>query len=370
MKRVTILSLFFSFFFVGILVAQEITSSEDNFDAEPPIRGFAIEAPFHSGVDNFVKFINEEMGPRKLNTLVLRVDYLYQYTKRPEMADEHAMTYEDVKKIVEACKQYGIRIIPQINLLGHQSWQDSTMQLLKHYPEFDETPWVELPKKGEYKWPNPDGLYCKSYCTLHPGVHEVVFDLVDEICDVFEADAYHAGLDEVFYIGENMCPRCGGKDKAILFADEVNRIRDHLAKSNRTLWMWGDRLINGFETNMGMWEASENGTHGAIDLIAKDVVIADWHYERADKTAVMFALKGFNVVTSPWRKADVALQQQADMKNFRESSAPGLNERFQGILHTSWSPNHMFLRVFNSKMAGPMAGEAETFRALYPKEGE
>ena len=31
-----------------------------------------------------------------------------------------------------------------------------------------------------YEWPNPDGLYCKSYCPLHPEVHDVVFALVDE----------------------------------------------------------------------------------------------------------------------------------------------------------------------------------------------
>jgi len=52
----------------------------------------------------------------------------------------------------------------------------------------------------EYKWPNDDELYCKSYCPLHPEVHDVVFDVVGELTDVFEASAFHAGMDEVFYI--------------------------------------------------------------------------------------------------------------------------------------------------------------------------
>ncbi len=43
-----------------------------------------------------------------------------------------------------------------------------------------------------------DNLYCKSYCPLHPEVHKSSFDLADEICDVFETDAFHAGMDEVF----------------------------------------------------------------------------------------------------------------------------------------------------------------------------
>jgi len=51
---------------------------------------------------------------------------------------------------------------------------------------------------------------------------------VDEICEAFETDAFHAGMDEVFYLGEARCPRCGGKDKAELFAGEVQLLRDHL----------------------------------------------------------------------------------------------------------------------------------------------
>ena len=37
-----------------------------------------------------------------------------------------------------------------------------------------------------------------KHCPLHPDVHKIVFDLVDEICNVFETDAFHAGMDEVF----------------------------------------------------------------------------------------------------------------------------------------------------------------------------
>src|SRR5690606_7580696 len=109
-------------------------------------------------------------------------------------------------------------------------------RLLEVYPQFDETPGVVLPEK--YEWPNDDGLYCKSYCPLHPEVHKVVFDLVDEIVEVFEADAFHAGLDEVFYIGHKDCSRCNGYDPAVLFADEVNRINRHLTIQEKELWMW------------------------------------------------------------------------------------------------------------------------------------
>ena len=165
----------------------------------------------------------------------MRVDYNYEYESHPELRNDNPLSQEDVKQILKVCKKYNIRIIPQFNLLGHQSWHSSPGNLLKEYPEFDETPHIELPEK--YKWPNEDGLYCKSYCPLHPEVHDVVFALVDELCDAFEADAFHAGMDEVFYIGDEKCPRCRGRDKAELFAGEVTKIRNHLALRGRELWV-------------------------------------------------------------------------------------------------------------------------------------
>ena len=192
-------------------------------DSILPVRGLAIAAPSPRNVDSFVVFINRELAPQHVNTLILRIDFRYQFTSYPQLTDENALSKSDVKKLVAAAKKNGIRIIPQVNLLGHQSWASETGKLLQVYPQFDETPWVKIP--AEYKWPNEDSLYCKSYCPLHPDVHKVVFEVVDEICDAFETDAFHAGMDEVFYIGEEKCPRCGGRDKAELFAGEVNKIR-------------------------------------------------------------------------------------------------------------------------------------------------
>jgi hypothetical protein len=333
-----------------------------------PVRGFCIAAPQPKEVDRFVKFINEELAPRSVNTLILRVDFNYQYDSRPELRDGEALSSTDVKKLVAACKKHNISIIPQVNLLGHQSWAEKTGNLLRVYPEFDETPKVKMPEK--YVWPNADGLYCKSYCPLHPGVHEVVFDLVDEICDVFEAGAFHAGMDEVFYIGEAQCPRCSGRDKAELFAGEVRLIRDHLAKNGRKLWIWGDRLIDGKTTGLGEWEASMNNTHRAIDMIPKDVMICDWHYERPDQTAVIFAAKGLSVVTCPWRNPSVAVQQARDMVRFRNNSTPVMKDRFMGMVQTVWSGAGPFLdSYYGSRQEQDSNNPAACFKALYDEIG-
>jgi hypothetical protein len=329
---------------LDLLLLTICLKAADQPDQILPVRGLCIAAPNPSQVDSFVRFIHEELAPRSLNTLILRVDFNYQYSSRPELANRSGLSQAEVKKLVAVCRTNHIRLIPQINLLGHQSWQRTTGRLLQVYPEFDETPWVKVPEK--YTWPNPDGLYCRSYCPLHPKVHEVVLPLVDEICEVFESDAFHAGMDEVFYLGEAKCPRCGGKDKAELFAGEIKLIRDHLQTNHRQLWIWGDRLLDGKLTGMGEWEASFNNTARAVDLVPKDVFICDWHYERADLSPVYFAMKGFNVASCPWTNPKAALKQLQDMNRFREQATPAMKARFQGVIQTVWSDAGSFLRDF------------------------
>lgn len=361
MTKNLFLFIFLVSFFTGISAYSQ-TSVNDSL----PVRGFCVGAPGPDQVDEFVKFIAEELAPRKVNTLILRIDYGYQYKSHPELVGENALSEADVKKIVAICKTDRIRLIPQINLLGHQSWASTPNKLMQVYPEFDETPEVKLPDK--YVWPNADGLYCKSYCPLHPEVHKVVFDLVDEICDAFETDAFHAGMDEVFYLGSDKCPRCSGRDKAELFAGEVNLIRNHLALKNRQLWIWGDRLIDGKTTGMGMWEASMNNTSRAIDLIYKDVMICDWHYERPDQTAVYFATKGLNVVTCPWRNPEVAVKQTQDMFRYRASVTPQMKDRFQGMMQTIWSSAGQFMDEYYGRKSNPNAGEntqTKCFKAMF-----
>jgi hypothetical protein len=337
------------------LLFCNMSYSQDKSETLLPIRGFCIAAPKPAKLDPFIAFINDELAPRHVNTLILRVDFNYQYESHPELRDPLSLSKDDVKKIVEVCRKNSIKIIPQINLLGHQSWAGTLGNLLKVYPQFDETPWIAVPQN--YSWPNSDSLYCKSYCPLHPEVHKVVFELVDELCSVFEADTFHAGMDEVFYIGSDKCPRCSGKDKAELYAGEVTLIRNHLAGLNRTLWIWGDRLIDGKTTSIGMWEASCNGTYRAIDLIPRDVVICDWHYDRAEQTAVYFAMKGLKVVTSTWKKPEVAKIQFEDMLKFKERSSWDMGQRFIGMMQTVWTDAGTFIDGFNAKKPDENGGD-------------
>lgn len=156
--------------------------------------------------------------------------------RRPELADPDGWNRSLAGRLAALCREKGIRLVPLINLLGHQSWHGKAGKLLQVYPQFDEKPRVKLPEN--YVWPNPDRLYCKSYCPNHPEVHDVVFDCVDEVVEAFGATDFHAGLDEVFDLADTDCPRCGGLDPAEVFAGEVNRIAAHLRRKGVRLWMW------------------------------------------------------------------------------------------------------------------------------------
>lgn len=324
---------------------------------------FCIAAPTKKDVPQFVKFIDEELGPNGIKTLILRVDWNYSYDSYPNLRDENPLTRQDVKKLVNISRKHGINLIPQINLLGHQSWAETTYALLTEYPEFDETPGVPMPE--QYEWPNDDGLYCRSYCPLHPEVHEVVFALVDEVVGAFEATDFHAGMDEVFYIGHEQCPRCAGKDKAKLFADEVNLIRDHLREDSVRLWIWGDRLLDKEETQLSMWDASTNGTANAIDLIYKDVMINDWHYNVTVATPGYFVTKGFSVYACFWNEPQVAKDQLTMMQTLNEVISPVLKPQVAGGMQTVWAPANSFLDAYYGISENEeVLKQVDSFRAM------
>jgi hypothetical protein len=358
--------------FVLAFIIQLTTFAKDRV----PVRGFCIAAPAYDKIDQFTEFIDKELAPRKVNTLILRIDYNYRYTSHPELVSlkrrgndttqSAALTREEMKKIVRACQRNKITLVPQFNLLGHQSWANELNLLLVRYPQFDETPWVKIP--AEYKWPNADSLYCKSYCPLHPDVHKVVFEVVDEIMEVCETKQFHAGMDEVFYIGEEKCPRCSGKDKSKLFADEVNKIAAHVESKGGRLWIWGDRMLDSKMTKLGMWEASENDTHRSIDMINKNVVINDWHYVSQAMTPLTFATKGFDVMLCPWNRPEVVKLQVQDYFTYQNALKPAVAKKYRGFIHTVWTSPENFIDAFYGRNPAPTGrnnGTVEAFKTLF-----
>jgi hypothetical protein len=167
-------------------------------------------------------------------------------------------------------------------------------------------------------------------------------------------------MDEVFLLADPDCPRCKGKSTAVLFAGEVSRLDDHLRTIGCRMWMWGDRFLDGKATGTGEWEGSENGTFSAVDQVPKDIVICDWHYDKAPETLRFFVSKGFPVVACPWRKANVALDQLGQIRALRLAPAAAGTGQALGVVQTTWCGFAPFLRAWEAQAGGaaPTKNEA------------
>ena len=303
----------------------------------PLVLGFHVIVDSGKAADSLIGEI-PSLARQGVNLLIVEVDYNFEYVSHPELRGEDPVSKETVKKIVGLCRTLGIRLVPEFQSLGHQSWEEKTYPLLVKYPQLDESPGKYPDNTGKDPWGTD--FYCRSWCPLHPDLNPIIFALYDELIDVFEADALHIGMDEVFIIGDADCPRCAGKPTAELFARAVNDAYDHIIRTRgKEMMMWGDRLIGGEATGYGLWEASKNGTHPAVDMIPKDIIICDWHYERryekqGTKTATfpsvrIFIDKGFRVLPTSFRDVKV-------VKMFIDQSLAIPSDRMLGHLCTIW----------------------------------
>jgi hypothetical protein len=306
--------------------ADSKPSQEDAAKAVAQTNSFLRGVHLMLGSDAQAAALQEEMPKLAavgVNVLVLETDYNFEFKSHPELSSPGCVTQVRAHELAAEARRLGIRLIPQINCLGHQSWSRRTGALLSKYPEFDETP-------GQY--PNNTNIYCRSWCPQNPMVNQVVFALADELVTAFEATAFHAGMDEVFIIASEYCPRCKGHDPAKLFAKAVNDFHHHIVEERKwEMFIWADRLLDDKAMGYGEWESARNGTAGAVDLIPKDIILCDWHYEvRTNYPSVPFLVeKGFRVWPAGWK----SLPAGQELSKFAQQQR---SPRVVGYLCTTW----------------------------------
>ena len=271
-----------------------------------------------------------QLATNGVNVLIVEVDYNFAFTSHPELRERTVISLGEAQRLTDICHQNGVRLIPQFNCLGHQSWSTQTFSLLRVHPDFDETP-------GQY--PRNEGIYCRSWCPNSPEVNPVVFALMDEIADGFQADAMHIGLDEVFLIASDSCARCRGKDPGVLFAKAIREMHHHLAgEKHLDLLMWADRLLDSKTMGYGEWESATNGTPSAIGKIPKDIILCDWHYETLDKyqghpshygSIAYLTGQGFRVWPTGWKTP-------AAIEAFNQEAVEQREHGVLGYLCSTW----------------------------------
>ena len=261
-----------------------------------------------------------------VNAIIVETGYSFDFKSHPELKRGKGVSRAAAKNLAAVARTNGVRLIPELDCLGHQSLKKSTLPLLAKHPEFTE------PSPSN---PDPKTDYLKAWCPNDPRINPIVFALIDEIAEAFDADAFHVGMDEIFNLASDNCPRCKGEDPAKLLAKVVNEFHAHIVGEKKMeMFMWGDRLLD--STNMGYskWESSRIGTAGAIDLIPTNIVICDWHYAKraAYPSVPYFLAKGFRVWPAGFRPLE-ACKALSDFTKAQRAQNP----RVVGYLATTWS---------------------------------
>lgn len=270
------------------------------YTKERPFVGFHTRISSHDAVEPFISLIEKGLQPIGINALILEFNPGYQYKCFPELSNG-TFGREDSLRLREVCDKYGIEIIPLFQCLSHQSDHliDKVIPwpLLRLHPEFDETPYIG----SDTEWP---AFYTHSWCASNMDIYKYIFPMMDEIIEDLNAKTVHIGLDEVFEIADENCPRCKGKNPAELFANTVKVLYDHLTEKGIDVMMWGDRLLDADKLGYQMWEADKFGIHEAFDMedkISRNITITDWHYDMHDHgypSVEKFLKAGFDVIPS------------------------------------------------------------------------
>ena len=190
-----------------------------------------------------------------------------RFDSLPGAASPNAYDKSELRELLDDARQRGITVIPELETLGHTRYLTHARQDLAELKENDQ----------EYT----------SLCPVHPKAREVVGGLLDEVCELFDSELVHVGLDEVNFGGhpltiEALRSRTPGE----LFAEYVNFLHRRLADHGRRMVMWGDQLLQ---------------DPSIAEQIPKDIVVANWQYtpEVPAETTRRLLDWGFEVISCP-----------------------------------------------------------------------
>lgn len=256
-------------------------------------RGFRTFVPARFEMDDFRHTV-DMLAYYKYNSIMIQVSGAMEYKKHPEInetmekvakelltkrgsAISHKIynrpcsgyhpancggsyiSQEETKELIKYCQDRGLEVIPEVPSLSHCEY------LVTSHPEIKED-------RREVKLPT-------AYCPSNPRTYEILFDVLDEIIDVFKPRYINIGHDELYSIG--ICDKCKNKAPEDLFAEDVIKIHDYLASKNIKTMMWGDKLVpvaggRGYN-KAGDWDYVPP-LFECIDKLPKDIVVLNWYY--------------------------------------------------------------------------------------------
>ncbi len=194
------------------------------------------------------------------------------------------LTQIEARDLAETARSLQIEVIPEVQSLSHSYY------LCCAHPEIAE---------------DPSHQYPDTYCPHHPDTYPLLFDVIDEVAEVFTPKTIHIGHDEWYTIG--CCPRCREKQPSDILYKDVKRIHNYLLKKKIGCAMWGDKFMNlivGGREHAGRditREDIKGETYQALDKLAvipvhREILILDWYWGLDPFSQDYFNNKGFSTV--------------------------------------------------------------------------
>ena len=268
-----------------------------------PIRGYRAYTPGRENIPAF-KQVVDKLIYLKYNTMMIEVGGAMEYKRHPEInkkwvelgieirrgpdeaerivrrthpqwrknciqfdnGDGSFITQEEMREIVEYCRERGLEVIPEVPTLSHSDY------LVMAHPEIRE---------------READTYPDTYCPSNPRSYELVFDLLDEIIGVFQPNFVNIGHDECYSLAK--CPRCAGKNPTELYVGDIIKLNDYLKSRNIKSIMWADKFFG------NVYLMDKDGTvHGfggtaderwdipyladCVGKVPKDVMLFHWYW--------------------------------------------------------------------------------------------
>ena len=145
-------------------------------------------------------------------------------------------TQEDAKEIVEYANKLHITVVPEIEMPGH------LVAAIASYPE--------ISCKGEATkvW-SRYGVSKTIGCCGGEELYKFIYDIIDELVEVFPGPYFHIGGDEVPKDAWKVCPKCQAKIKELGLKCENdlqgyfnNQVLAYLNKKGKTMVAWNEAI--------------------------------------------------------------------------------------------------------------------------------
>ena len=187
-------------------------------------------------------------------------------------------TQDEIREVVKYAESLGITVIPELDLPGHM------LAAMASYP------WLGC-TGGPYEVWTKWGVSDQVLCVGKESTFEFLFNVLDEICELFPSEYIHIGGDECPKKEWAKCPVCQAKIAELGLKDGngatkeqrlqnyvTKRVQDYLALKGRKIIGW-DEVLEG-ELSEGATVMSWRGTKGGIQAAGEgfDVIMSPTGY--------------------------------------------------------------------------------------------